>query len=194
MANESTPGSRRNRRLTQLDGRGRFLSRKHWLVLALTAVIAFAPSAAFSHAELDKSNPAANSKISSVPGETTLSFTEEPAAASVIKVFDGCKRNVNAGQSVSGKDITVTLASSAQPGDWKVVWKSISADDGHTENGNYAFNVAGKADCSKDKGGGGKAASGNDARGSSFPWIPIVIAIVVLLGLALFVRSRTART
>jgi hypothetical protein len=75
------------------------------------------------------------------------------------------------------------------------VWKSISADDGHVEHGNYAFTVSGKTDCSNDNGsGGGPAASGGDSGGSSFPIIPVVIGVLVLLGLALFVRSRTARS
>lgn len=171
------------------------MSHKHWLVLAVGAVIALYPSLAYPHAELDTSNPAAGSTVASVPSQTTLSFTEEPAAESVIKIFDGCNKNVNAGQTVSGKAITVTLADSAQPGDWKVNWKSISADDGHVEHGNYAFTVSGKADCSNDKasGGGGGNASG-DTGGSSFPVVPVVIGAVVLLALAFFVRSRTSRS
>ncbi|MDQ3877440.1 MAG: copper resistance protein CopC [Actinomycetota bacterium] len=169
------------------------MSRKHWLALALTAVIALVPTAAFSHAELDTSTPGAGSTVASVPSQTTLSFTEEPAASSVIQVFDGCHKDVNSGQNVSGKTITVTLAESAQPGDWKVTWKSISADDAHAERGSYSFAVSGKADCSKDKGGSGAAASGDGNSGSSFPIIWIIVAVIVLLGLALLVRSRAAR-
>ncbi|MFN2595370.1 MAG: copper resistance protein CopC [Actinomycetota bacterium] len=165
------------------------MSRKHWLVLALTAVILIAPTTAFAHAELDKSDPAANSTVASVPAQTTLSFTEAPAVDSPIRVLDGCKKNVNSGQTVNGKAIAVTLSDSAQPGLWNVVWKSISADDGHVEHGQYSFTVSGKADCSNDKGSG---AALNPDKGSSFPWVPVIIGLVVLIALALFVRSRTA--
>lgn len=168
------------------------MSHKNWLVLALSAVIALAPTAAFAHAELDTSMPAAGSTAASVPSQTTLSFTEAPANSTVIQVFDGCHKNVNSGQNVSGKTITVTLAESAQPGDWKVTWKSVSADDAHAERGSYSFTVSGKSDCSKDKGGSGPGASGGGGSGSSLPVIWIIVAVVVLLGLALFVRSRTA--
>ncbi len=112
------------------------------LALALVAGIS---SAAFAHAHLTKSSPAAGAKIRVAPSELTLWFSEAlEGAFCTVEVVDEAGGRVNADNvTVDAKDpnvLHVALKPLARR-KYKVIWKAVSVDS-HTIKGNFTFTVA----------------------------------------------------
>ena len=104
-----------------------------------------ASAAAFAHAHLVSSTPAAGATVKQVPGELTLRFTEAlEAAFCTVEVSDATGARVDAGKPTldpaDHKVLHVALAPLAKR-KYKVVWKAVSVDS-HTTNGSFAFTVA----------------------------------------------------
>jgi methionine-rich copper-binding protein CopC len=160
-----------------------------------------------AHGELEGADPKPNAHLKSAPSDVTMTFTEEPSEDSVLTVSDGCGNDVVQRASVSGHDYVVEVAT-GQPGKWHAKFRVISAEDGHLTKGTYSFEVAGKKDCSPDKGGDGEDgslttagpgdggptnASGNDVdEGSDFPVVPVVIGAVALIVVGVVIRRASA--
>jgi methionine-rich copper-binding protein CopC len=149
--------------------------------------------AAGAHAELVSSDPAAGDNLKAPPNTFSATFSETPADAGGLKVKDGCGRNVIESASVEGKSIEATIGP-AQPGTWKVVYRVLSAEDGHVVDGDFLVAVAGKPDCS----GGGDTktpppTSAPPEDTGSFPWLTVGIVTVVALGLGVGLRKATSR-
>ena len=117
------------------------------LGLAVIAWLAFLAPAAGAHAALVSASPSENGSVATSPSEIVLTFAEpaDPALSSV-KLLDAAGDPV-AGVSRPGgvpgypAQLRVTLSSTLPEGVYTVVWRSVSAVDGHVENDTYAFGV-----------------------------------------------------
>lgn len=126
------------------------------LAKALTAlVLAFAtllPSqTAFAHAELETSNPEANSVIGAAPAVVSLTFGEKLMVvgaekdANQIQVTNGANDRVDNGDyQVTGEVLTVSLKPDLADDTYKVTYRVVS-EDGHPIEGVYEFDVNGMA-------------------------------------------------
>ena len=106
----------------------------------------FWPAVALAHAYPVRSSPAANSSVGQSPRRVEIWFSEslEPRLSNLV-VYDDVKRNVATGPSqVDPADSTVLvvgLPSKLPSGTYTVVWHVVSADDGHSTAGVFAFGV-----------------------------------------------------
>jgi copper transport protein len=107
------------------------------------------PRDASAHAYLDRSDPSANAILPTAPPSFTLAFTErlEPDASSAWLVdHTGATIPGTAFQITDPKQMVVTLPSSLSNGTYSIVWKDISADDGHPATGYIPFTIGTAAD------------------------------------------------
>ena len=157
---------------------------------ALACLVAPVPSAS-AHAGLESSDPAAGSSIATSPAAITLTFAEDPdPALSLVRVVDAngtTVPGVSAVEAVPGKPLSLqaTLTQSLGQGVYTVNWRSVSASDGHVQNGAFAFGV------------GVTPAPGStkavDLLNTS-PWMSALGALghwLLYAGLALFVGAAT---
>jgi methionine-rich copper-binding protein CopC len=102
-------------------------------------------TAAFAHAELEKSSPPANAALPTAPAEVAIDFSEEVEPKfSTIEVQDGKGTRVDKGDVHAAPDNAKHLAVSLkplEPGTYKVIWHVLSIDT-HKTNGSYKFKVA----------------------------------------------------
>jgi len=114
------------------------------LLLASVFSVA-AATAAFAHAELQSSVPAANATVKDAPKTIEIDFSEElNPKLSKIEVQDSMGMQMDKGDShVSdgdAKHMSIDLQSLGA-GTYKVLWTSVAADDGHKLTGTYSFTV-----------------------------------------------------
>lgn len=170
---------------------------KRAVAVAGVALLALAGPAA-AHGDLQTTDPAVDASVRRAPGSVSITFTEAPTAQAVLKVTDGCKRDVTQGIEIVEATATVRVAV-GQPGRWNVSYRVISAQDGHRTQGSYGFSVAGRRDCTPDEppadetpdGGGTEAAptpEGEDDTGSGAPVVPIALGAVAVIVLAFILR------
>jgi copper transport protein len=111
-----------------------------------TLLLAWAP-AAWAHASLKSSDPAANASLAKSPSQILLTFTEPvDPSLSVVKVVDASGKpaaGVGAARSVAGQtaELSVPVRSPLAKGVYTVNWRSVSSVDGHVEVGAFAFGV-----------------------------------------------------
>ncbi|MBN3822427.1 copper homeostasis periplasmic binding protein CopC [Burkholderia sp. Ac-20384] len=111
---------------------------------AAVIVAATVSSAAFAHAHLAKSDPAAGAAVATAPAAVTIDFTEplEPAFSSIV-VVDGDGKTVSDGRAridaSNRKQMTVPLTA-VGTGAYTVKWVAV-ATDGHRTQGAYGFSV-----------------------------------------------------
>ncbi|MEA2460347.1 MAG: copper transport protein [Actinomycetota bacterium] len=175
-------------------------SKRSKRVLALTLLsgaLAVGPSTiAAAHGELESGTPKEGAVLQKVPKHAYLNFSEAPSDDSVLKVTDGCGRDVV--KKLERFDITLHAElTPGQPGTWKMSYDVISDEDGHETEGSYNFKVQGTKDCSQDTASGGTdgtQASGSPLPGedSSFPVVPVAIGALVLIGGAVAVRTKSS--
>lgn len=122
-------------------------------IVALVIAIAGLTStqSAFAHAELEASNPEANSIVGAAPQVVSLTFGEKlmviegEAGANQIQVTDGSNQQVDNGDfQVTGEVLTVSLKPDLADDTYKVTYRVVSAD-GHPIEGFYEFTVNGMA-------------------------------------------------
>jgi copper transport protein len=115
------------------------------LVAVLAVVGGWDARPALAHAELARSEPAANSVVPDAPPALQLWFTERPEPRfSEVAVYDGARNRLPGPplQVAPGDRDSLYLAlGPLPPGTYTVVWKVLSADDGHTSAGAFAFAV-----------------------------------------------------
>ena len=157
--------------------------------LAALACLAGPVATACAHAGLESSDPAAGSSVSASPKVITLTFAEDPdASLSLVRLLDADGKTVpgvSDANAVDGKprELQVKLAQTLGRGVYTVNWRSVSAVDGHVQNGAFAFGV------------GVTPAPGStravDLLNTS-PWISVLGSIgrwLLYVGLALFVGA-----
>lgn len=178
---------------------------------ALVTVILLLPTVeALAHGDIQRRLPSEGATRKRPPGHVLIEFTEAPTEDSVIRVMDGCGRDVVSEQYVEGRTKHVFLRRGrAQPGEWEVSYRVISAEDGHLTRGSYNFTVRGDTDCTEpepepepaedpneDGNGGPDAASGERPgpdEGDGFPVVPVTLGAVGIVGLAALARILSAR-
>ncbi|NML33586.1 copper homeostasis periplasmic binding protein CopC [Paraburkholderia antibiotica] len=100
-------------------------------------------SAAFAHAHLISSVPAANAEAVA-PTEVTIHFTEplEPAFSKILLADASGKPAAAGASTVEGQDARVMRLALPQlsAGRYAVHWVAV-ATDGHRTQGDFAFNV-----------------------------------------------------
>ncbi len=112
---------------------------------------AFPAQAAFAHAELETSNPEANSVIGAAPEVISLTFGENlmvlegEVAANQVQVEDTMKVRVDNGDyQVNGGVLTVSLKASLPDDTYRVTYRVVS-EDGHPIEGVFEFEVSAAA-------------------------------------------------
>ena len=119
---------------------------------ALVALVAVACAAAFAspaaaHATLQSSDPAAGSSVPTSPRHIVLAFSEAPdLKLSLVRVLDSAGATVTGvsePQAVPGDSLQlqVTPSRPLASGVYTVNWRTVSAVDGHVQNGAFAFGV-----------------------------------------------------
>jgi hypothetical protein len=124
---------------------------KVFAALALAVAAVLPSQAAFAHAELETSNPEANSVVGAAPQVVSLTFGEKlmvmegDKEANQIQVTDGAGTRVDNGDyQVTGEVLTVSLKPDQADGTYKVTYRVVS-EDGHPIEGVYEFEVNGMA-------------------------------------------------
>jgi len=117
------------------------------VAVAALACLAAPVQIAYAHAGLESSDPAAGSSVSASPKVITLTFAEDPdASLSLVRLLDADGKTVpgvSAIKAVDGKprELQVALTQALGQGVYTVNWRSVSAVDGHVQNGAFAFGV-----------------------------------------------------
>ncbi|MFM6966062.1 MAG: copper resistance protein CopC [Rhodoluna sp.] len=119
--------------------------------VALVFATLIPAQAASAHAELETSNPEANSVIGSAPAVVTLTFGEKlmvmegQADANEVQVTNSASERVDKGDfQVTGEVLTVSLKPDLADDTYKVTYRVVS-EDGHPIDGVYEFEVNGMA-------------------------------------------------
>ncbi len=112
------------------------------LVLLLLA----SPAPAQAHAQLESSIPRVGAVLRVSPSTVRLNFTEAPAAAAVVHVFDGCNQDVT-GQVTRGGRTLSARVQGGRPGAWVVRYSLLSDTDGHASESEVVFSVIGSSAC-----------------------------------------------
>ena len=117
-----------------------------FMTLAAAALLSAAgATAAFAHAELESSVPAANATVKTAPATIEIDFSEElNAKLSKIEVQDSMGMQVDKGDSHVASDNEKHLSIGLKPlsaGTYKVIWTSVASDDGHKLTGTFSFTV-----------------------------------------------------
>jgi copper transport protein len=162
------------------------------VVLLLSLI--FAPQAA-AHARLQSSNPPAGAVVPQTPAMVQLTLSEAISPQfSQIQVLDRTRHDVSTGPVAVDLRDPATMGVALQPGlpsgVYTVVWRAISAVDGHVTLGNFAFTIqvpgqaAAVAPAAAPESGG----VGADAGGSSPPppllrWIWRALVLIGAAGL-----------
>jgi methionine-rich copper-binding protein CopC len=101
---------------------------------------------ASAHAELARSEPAGGALVSSAPARVDIWFTQElfrRAGENTIQVFDPTGQPVQAGEAQVEDDdrshLYVLLPAGLVPGEYRVAWRSLSAEDGDVAQGSFRF-------------------------------------------------------
>lgn len=127
----------------------RFIQRRR-LMIALLAAICLTlllPAVASAHAILISSTPAQNAVLSAPPGQVQMEFSEAlDPALSTAQVVNSARQRVDQNDAhvslADNKEMDLTLQSNLAPDVYVVVWRSVSADDGHVLLSSFTFTVA----------------------------------------------------
>jgi copper resistance protein C len=152
-------------------------------------LVAVLGAPAFGHAALTGSTPKKGSTVDEVPASVEVSYAEPPTTDSRFTVTDGCGNDVASNVEVLNQSITADTAS-GQPGQWTIEWAVVSAVDGHATKDSLSFTVEGDTDCTQ-AGSTPPAEEGGGDQQTSFPVLPIAAGTILIIGVALLVRSRS---
>jgi methionine-rich copper-binding protein CopC len=168
--------------------------------LIITALLVLAPggSVASAHGVIESSNPAADSFVRRVPQNVEITLSEAPGPGTTVRLSDGCDRNVVDRVRREGEILEIGVGK-AEPGRWRVRLRVVSAVDGHTTRGTFAFKVRGKPGCrhtlpsvlpDDQVAGGEDTQIANDLQEdeSDFPIVPFAIGSIVIVAIALLLR------
>lgn len=124
---------------------------RHLAVSALAALFLAASPAAFAHAKLVSSSPAADAKVSAVKTlSLTFSETVVEKLSGVDLVMTGMPGMANhapmkvsgfkSALNADGKTLTLTLPRALPVGTYSLTWHAVTADT-HRIEGKFAFSV-----------------------------------------------------
>ena len=123
-------------------------SIKTTILLGTIAVLLLTPSIARGHADYERSDPPAGAVIPTAPEEVHIWFTQElfrREGENDIRVIGPGDEEVHLGGAIIDDDDRAHMWVALQPGlgegEYRVLWRSLSADDGDTEEGEFTFSV-----------------------------------------------------
>jgi methionine-rich copper-binding protein CopC len=165
--------------------------------LAVLMVLSALPAASVgAHADLIRADPAPDSRLAQSPAQLTLYFSQGlKQAGSHILVEDASGTRQPVQLSFHANDAKVMRASlgTLQPGIYKVLWQTLSADDDDYHDGSYQLTVL-NPNGSAPSGAPSSGDSGGDDVGSSRDMLMLVIVSVVVVvgigGLAYYIRAQ----
>jgi len=112
--------------------------RRAWIAAAM----AF-PLAAFGHAKLLSTSPAAGAQLSAAPPSLTLEFNEAVQLGVLKLSRDGKEISLKYDRGApAAPRVTIALPALAA-GTYVVQWSALTADDGHVVKGTFSFGIAG---------------------------------------------------
>ena len=122
------------------------------LVLALLLALSIS-GVVFAHADLARSDPAANAVLDVAPAQVTIEFTEavEPRLSKIEVLYDDgsvADNNDTTRDPADPKVLRVSLKESRE-GTYIVSWRALSEVDGHVTSGSYVFSVGQPIDRTK---------------------------------------------
>ncbi|HLQ31606.1 MAG TPA: copper resistance protein CopC [Chloroflexota bacterium] len=114
-------------------------------MLAIALFLVSAP-AALAHANVVRTEPAANANVEQAPSRVQLWFSERPEVKlTQIQVFDAQRKEVQAGAPTQAADDPLSVVEQLEPGlpqgVYTVSWRTTSAVDGHVTGGAFAFGI-----------------------------------------------------
>jgi len=116
---------------------------KSWFMAAGAGMLL--AGAAFGHAQLRSTRPAADARLQVAPTSLTLIFNENVRLAVLTLSADGKDIPVNLDRSTpAAREVTVALPA-LTAGKYQVGWSALSTDDGHVSKGTFSFAVVGPA-------------------------------------------------
>src|SRR5215213_8145371 len=120
------------------------------LIICVVAQLALAPGPVAAHAFLESSDPVANAVLPTAPQSITLTFTESlETSYSRAELFDEAGALVPGATSTIGPQpltMVVTIPSGLGNGTYSLLWRTLSAVDGHTAQGYLPFTIGTEAD------------------------------------------------
>ncbi len=159
------------------------------LALLITAGVGSAGTAS-AHDTLVATSPAASSTVPTVPGSITLTFDQPALALGTQLVVTGPGGPVQTG---AARAVDNTVTQSVQPGApagrYAVLWR-VTSVDGHPVSGRFTFTAKQPAPGVRPQ--HVRAPTQRTAGQRSVPWLPIVLAAVLVGAVAIraTVRSR----
>lgn len=170
----------------------RALVRTLMACLAVWATGALVPGVASAHSSFVGAQPAPGARLTQAPGRIVLTFTEplnRSLARAEIVAADG-QRVALAAEAAEARRLLLRPRAELPTGAYRVLWHTVSTDDGHALEGSFAFGVRAAA-----AGGEQDVEESPLARGG---WLRVLLrgglyAAVVLLTGALLVPLLISR-
>jgi LPXTG-motif cell wall-anchored protein len=103
-----------------------------------------------AHADLERSEPAADAVLTESPKEVRMFFTQALKPETTARVLDASGNQVDNKDSkvdlndLDRKTFTLTVPALA-PGKYTVEWTSVSDEDGDSHEGSFSFTIQGAA-------------------------------------------------
>src|SRR5215212_5739619 len=120
------------------------------IMLCVMAQLALPASPVAAHAFLESSDPAANAVLPTAPRSITLTFTEAlETSYSRAELFDETGAQVPGATSTIGPQpltMIVQIPPGLANGTYSLLWRTLSAVDGHTAQGYLPFTIGTEAD------------------------------------------------
>ena len=160
-------------------------------LLSMLLVAGAAAPAASGHAGLVRADPSPGASLAAAPTSVQLTFSERPEPSlSQIRVISsgGAAYQVGEGRPSAQGQLGLSVPLRRLPGGtYDVIWRVVSAADGHATSGTFAFGVGGPPK-------GGAALTTTTTRGNSWlegvaRWLYLV-GVVALLGAAVASVAR----
>lgn len=164
-------------------------------LLALIVAGLSGPTPAGAHADLLRAEPEPGSRVAQPPAQLTLFFSQalkQEGSFVIVEDASGARLPVNVALDPADRKIMRATVSGMQPGVYRVLWQTLSADDDDYHDGSYQIVVL-NPDGSLPP---GAEASQESTGGSSNDTLMLIVISALVVagvgGLALFLR-RTAR-
>ena len=176
--------------------RNRWRPRALAVVLAVTALLVGAATAAQAHDILVGTSPADGSTVKVVPAQVTLTFDQPALAVGTQIIITG-----PSGQAQTGAAVLVdnTVSEHLRPGSpagrYTVIWRGIS-NDGHPVSGKFTFTASSPSPGQQTTPATSTTSAPAVVSGQSHAlwWVVAGSLLGVLLLLVVFIRSRKPRS
>jgi copper resistance protein C len=170
----------------------RWRTRSVAVVLAATALLVGAATAAEAHNILVGTSPAGGSTATIVPAQVRLTFDQPALAVGTEIIVTGRTGQVQTGAAVLvNNTVTEHLRPGSPAGRYTVIWRVTSADS-HTVSGKFSF-TASSPSPGKQATAPTSTTSGTTGHTSTLWWV-VAGGTLVLLLLVVFIFARKPRT